>query len=1139
MSGRTICFVSLEIYPTTAGGVGIFLHHAAQVLLDDEINVILLLDVSQDEFERFERRDRARFRNGTRLVAYRVEHLCAETSEVSGAYPYVEQARSVRIAEALSHLHRLHQIDLVEFYDYCGPAYHYLIKPRRERAPVAIRLHNTTELIERKIRAPLAPMRIYAYAMERAQIALADYLLTPGQRYFDEEIRPLYAREVVGPRLVVSKPPHFPIGEVVPKADARDVLFYGRLSTFKGLDTFIRGAVLALRDPAFSAWLGRFVIAGPEETVASALSLAEMKAAIPRELAERFEFIGRLSHPQLVELLPDVAFACFANRMESFCYAAHELHTAGIPLVLADKPAFRDHFTDGADALFFDGTARGLAEAMWRIAADDTLRRLLAASSEGKAAAYATNFYDALLAADATPVNAASARPVDVPRLSVFVLSDGSGDAELRTSRALRHPRIHAKGLRLAGEGALSFAGQHWSLIPLDRVGNVDALDVLSEFCIFLRAGDEPDVPGLLALVDRMAEDDRVGAIATWQRIGTQLRPALHAYIPELAQAVGPGLRTLIRISAGLTTLELLAGASERDETSLLLEQRTAGRAILEAPVAAVRIDRCVPLPHCPMEQIVAADFDRISPDYFGIGQCLALPAWSGVTRAARPAAATHDGMRPATLLDPSLVRLEARPDRGPGEVWLLRLFQRPGAVHESWAAVTREGDWQLVLESSAPAGGALKTLDGAIQFNAAGGEAGFEVLRGPFCGHLNVAHGGQRYELNLQAQRVSSEVIWLSELCRGFALGANLPTLLPAGRPLSARLASLLRMRDAHTPKLVALVDEHTMLAPSRALEATHSAAVALRDFGEDRVARPEMLALDLHTFAASAEVGRFLLPFGLKDGPRIAQALLRSALASEVVVDLDSQGRYREGVAYYQRLAAWMKAIAVSPGRVLAFGSEPDLVRAFGACGTSEGTLPGRLSFREARMPGPEAELDIVLLPSGGLVEVMAHMVAAAAQVNRAHRAVRSLYVPRSQRHVREIAKALGAARWIVAYDRAEDLVLDEPDQLLIGCAAYPDPTPPPAAVEMFARGVMCALGPSGAALGPDWDDYTVPYWEDAQDIAAALERLADDPAAALDRYARAAARSDVPRDRIRRLLEQPLGPLATREACLEISQ
>jgi hypothetical protein len=54
---------------------------------------------------------------------------------------------------------------------------------------------------------------------------------------------------------VISPPVHLAIGEVEYDPEARDVAFYGRLSTLKGLDTFLRAGVPAvIRSPRGAGW---------------------------------------------------------------------------------------------------------------------------------------------------------------------------------------------------------------------------------------------------------------------------------------------------------------------------------------------------------------------------------------------------------------------------------------------------------------------------------------------------------------------------------------------------------------------------------------------------------------------------------------------------------------------------------------------------------------------------------------------------------------------------------------------------------------------------------------------------------------------------------------------------------------------
>src|SRR5579864_5888089 len=367
-----VLFATMEFYPTNVGGAGTFIHHAAALLLEQGFTVVLLFDAVRSEYEQLVSVDRLAIPYGHRLLIYWVEDLC---QDLVIPIPCADMAigKSLRLDHALRKLTQMHDVDLIELYDYCGHGFHYLAQPAEDRPPVAVRLHSTNELMERMTRAPLAPGRLWLFAMERAQLGLADVVLIPGTAFYEQVVRPLYPT-MTPDRVLTSPLPHLPIGELDYDPEARNVAFYGRLSTMKGLDTFLRAGVLALEDPVFAEWLGRFVIIGPEDYVATALSPKEVRGLIPKDQIDRFHFTGRLDHTSLLKRLQTVSFACFGNRLESFCYAAHELHTAGIPLIVNRIPAFEDGFEEGVSAVFFDGTAFDLAAQMVRLARDDALR---------------------------------------------------------------------------------------------------------------------------------------------------------------------------------------------------------------------------------------------------------------------------------------------------------------------------------------------------------------------------------------------------------------------------------------------------------------------------------------------------------------------------------------------------------------------------------------------------------------------------------------------------------------------------------------------------------------------------------------------------------------------------------------------
>ncbi len=99
-----------------------------------------------------------------------------------------------------------------------------------------------------------------------------------------------------------------------------------------------------------------------------------LRTLIPERLRPRFVFRGHLSHEQVSKRLDHALFAVFPNRIESFCYALHEVYDAGVPVVINDLPAFRDFFEDGRNAIVYDGSTQGLLASMKRMIDDDALR---------------------------------------------------------------------------------------------------------------------------------------------------------------------------------------------------------------------------------------------------------------------------------------------------------------------------------------------------------------------------------------------------------------------------------------------------------------------------------------------------------------------------------------------------------------------------------------------------------------------------------------------------------------------------------------------------------------------------------------------------------------------------------------------
>ncbi len=234
--------------------------------------------------------DRFQFPNSHLLHAYRLQDITKNDAIPDGVEDDV-YVLSIRVALATQYLRRRHQIDLLELYDYCGPGWHLLACPEHFDLKIAVRLHSTIELIAKRVREPLTPPRALHFHQERDQLRLADALLCPGEIFFNEEVCAVYP--FLNKSLAyLSKPVLHSSIATRRASDARDILFYGRLSTLKGLDTFLRAIPKAMTDPQFANWIGRFFIVGPEETVASGLTKEEMLQAVPEALHSRLVFKG-------------------------------------------------------------------------------------------------------------------------------------------------------------------------------------------------------------------------------------------------------------------------------------------------------------------------------------------------------------------------------------------------------------------------------------------------------------------------------------------------------------------------------------------------------------------------------------------------------------------------------------------------------------------------------------------------------------------------------------------------------------------------------------------------------------------------------------------------------------------------------
>ena len=577
-----ICFVTYEIHPTNRGGCGVLLHHAAELLLRDGHEVAFLLAMPRHEFERFDRVDRLTFSNAHHCRAFHLDELAGDVGLSMDECPVSSMRESVRFARAVENLLAREHFDFIEFFEYCGAAYHALARRLfgvgalgQTKAVLGTRLHNSLELIDAVGSTRyLDRSRAMLYALEHGQLSLSEAVLTPTNAYFDRYYKDRY--NLPASKVVESQSPKLPFPRVNrrpdPTREAFSIVYIGRMYQFKGVDQLVRAGVEFLeRRPGVRCTFD-IIGADSSESPLGHSYKEYLLSMVPTGLRDRFDFPGNLSHGEFGKHLNRALFAVFPNRFESFCYAAHEVYDAGVPMIVRDLPGWSDFFTHEKNALVYGGRTDHLVEQMERLLDDGVLRERLCKPYEiattplgGGMTGSGGNFYQAPKALD--PLTHATTAIPEV--LAVVVCERGSdGAATLRALQSQAHGPSRTLVLHeadAAAGGAFWFLGRAWVAKVHSGGSEADAhgADLVSlDAVVVLRAGDEPRANWLHACVTALAARPNLAFAGTWARAQSASGPVIAGDL-DLAPEAYPfehGTRTtraVIRTSRGLPLSDL------------------------------------------------------------------------------------------------------------------------------------------------------------------------------------------------------------------------------------------------------------------------------------------------------------------------------------------------------------------------------------------------------------------------------------------------------------------------------------------------------------------------------------------------------------------------------------------------------
>ncbi len=346
MTGSAIVFVTTEFEPLAPGGAGTLVAGVATRLADQGREVVVLLIGSDSGMSDH---------GGVFVVGVTAD----------GGFP----ERSRAAAAALGEMSSQRTIARVEFQDFEGLAFAALSQRSAfglSNVPIAVRFHGPTHLLLEGAGIEASVDFVHARVMEEESFRMGDAVLVPSTPIGELVVD----RYGVESRRVVIAPPIVPDVTPIqyrPKLQP-EIVSYGRLAEAKGSGELLTACLPLLREDGdlHLRYVGRDGWSITENRSMQACLVDR----IPTELRSRVVFEPSPGIDELSDALSGAWLAVVPSRFESFCIAAHEVRTVGLPTVVPDLPAFRPFFDEATGGVRYDGTASDLTKTLRALLAD-------------------------------------------------------------------------------------------------------------------------------------------------------------------------------------------------------------------------------------------------------------------------------------------------------------------------------------------------------------------------------------------------------------------------------------------------------------------------------------------------------------------------------------------------------------------------------------------------------------------------------------------------------------------------------------------------------------------------------------------------------------------------------------------------
>ena len=370
---KHLAFVSQELYPLTAGGIGRVLYNIlfSMAEADRKRSIVILVG------ERFDLLLASATFPEVRFECLDDVSQLQESERFPPRHAYSNTEwhwRSVCVLRKLLKLEREGiEFDYIEFPDWGALGFastqERLFSAALSQATLAVRLHSTEGVLHSFEAHRTNKNTLALYDIERKTLRDCDRVIAQLMPIADYNCE-LYGFDPAEwmARVVVHAAPV--LTDRAPRAKPLRItldtplLFTSKFQQFKAPDVFVRACVGFMRlCPEYSGEV-RFLAHNTDAEIFS-----YVRSLIPADLAGRFHFYDSIPHGLREQIIAD-GIAVFPSRFESFCLAAYEASLLGASVVLNENnPAFGDNtpWRDGENCIKFCGTVDSLVGSLKRL----------------------------------------------------------------------------------------------------------------------------------------------------------------------------------------------------------------------------------------------------------------------------------------------------------------------------------------------------------------------------------------------------------------------------------------------------------------------------------------------------------------------------------------------------------------------------------------------------------------------------------------------------------------------------------------------------------------------------------------------------------------------------------------------------